>query len=105
MLNETAAKIRELHAAGLPVPAHDLLDAGVLVPSREGLLAARLAAGLTQDQVQQRLGVKGGDGTVVSRWENGVYRPKTTTVCTLASMYGCEVRDLCESAPGPSSGS
>ena len=107
MLRETADKIRELHAAGLPVPVADLLDAGVLVPSPAKLREARESAGLRQVDVMERLGVTcGGAGTVVSRWERGEYVPKSPTVCTLASMYGREVRDLCEEpAPGPSSGS
>ena len=85
----------------------DLLDAGVLVPSPAKMRSARESAGLRQVDVMERLGVTcGGAGTVVSRWERGEYVPKSPTICTLASMYGREVRDLCEeSAPGPSSGS
>ena len=107
MLRETADKIRQLHTAGVPVPVADLLDAGVLVPSPAKMREARESAGLRQVDVMERLGVTcGGAGTVVSRWERGEYVPKSPTICTLASMYGREVRDLCEeSAPGPSSGS
>lgn len=97
MLRETADKIRQLHAAGLPVPVADLLDAGVLVPSPAKMRAAREGAGLRQIDVMKRLGVTcGGAGTVVSRWERGEYVPKAHTVCTLAALYFVPVRALCD---------
>lgn len=51
----------------------------------------RLAAGLTQPAVAERVGV---DATSVSKWELQRTRPPESTVERLAAVYGVDPRDL-----------
>jgi HTH-type transcriptional regulator, cell division transcriptional repressor len=60
------------------------------------LRAARDAAGLTQETVADRLGVK---RTRVSEWENGTHRPGADVLDRLAGLYGTTVRDLLRGEP------
>lgn len=51
----------------------------------------RIAAGLTQTQLAEKLGVT---QLTVSRWENDVRAPRRSTLYKLAEVLGCEARDL-----------
>lgn len=53
--------------------------------------ARREAAGYTQQQVADALGI---DQTVVSAWERGKWLPRLATVVSLSELYGCEPNDL-----------
>lgn len=52
---------------------------------------ARKAAGLTQIQAAQLLGVT--DATI-SQWENGETKPKTSRLAKVAEVYGCTIDEL-----------
>lgn len=54
-------------------------------------LKARKAAGLTQIQAAQLLGVT--DATI-SQWENGETKPKTSRLAKVAEVYGCTIDEL-----------
>ena len=51
----------------------------------------RIAAGLTQTQLAERLGVT---QLTVSRWENEGRIPRRPMLYKLAEMLACELRDL-----------
>lgn len=51
----------------------------------------RIAAGLTQTQLAERLGVT---QLTISRWENDIRAPRRATLYKLAEVLGCEARDL-----------
>lgn len=51
----------------------------------------RIAAGLTQTQLAERLGVT---QLTISRWENEGRIPRRPTLYKLAEMLACEPRDL-----------
>ena len=51
----------------------------------------RLAAGLTQTQLAQKLGVT---QLTITRWEHGARNPRRTMLYKLAEVLGCEARDL-----------
>lgn len=53
--------------------------------------AARLAAGLTQSQLAERIGVA---PQHVGRWERGERKPKVDALIRIADALGCDVRDL-----------
>lgn len=55
------------------------------------LREARLAAGMTQQQLADALGCKVKD---VSRWENGHVEPGVLTVKKMAQALGCSMDDL-----------
>ena len=55
----------------------------------------RKAAGLTQQQLADRLGVK---RTVVTNWETGVNSTPTKYLLALAEVLGCTVEDLLKPA-------
>lgn len=57
----------------------------------EKLKAARLAAGLTQGQLAEKVGCQQRD---VSRWENGSREPLASTLKKLAQAIGCSMEDL-----------
>lgn len=57
----------------------------------EKLKAARLAAGLTQGQLAEKVGCQQRD---VSRWENGSREPRATTLKKLAQALGCSMDEL-----------
>ena len=55
------------------------------------LREARLAAGLTQAQLAQRVGVA--DGTRVAAWEHGRSTPHPATWATICSLLGIELEE------------
>jgi transcriptional regulator with XRE-family HTH domain len=57
----------------------------------ERLREARLAAGLTQAQLAQRVGVA--DGTRVAAWEHGRSTPHPATWATICSLLGIELEE------------
>lgn len=57
----------------------------------EKLRAARLAAGMTQQQLADVLGCRVKD---VSRWENGHVEPGALTLKRMAQALGCSMDDL-----------
>jgi len=57
----------------------------------------RTKAGLTQTEVANRLNIR---QTTVSMWETGSAAPKTKTLNTIASLYGCSVDDLLKDVEG-----
>ena len=57
----------------------------------EKLKAARLAAGLTQIDLAERVGCQQRD---ISRWENGDREPRATTLKKMAQAIGCSMDDL-----------
>lgn len=57
------------------------------------LKAARLAAGLTQEQVAR---ARGCHPMTVSKWETGVVTPTVSTLLAVAELYGVPVEQLCD---------
>lgn len=57
----------------------------------EKLKAARLAAGLTQGQLAELVGVQQRD---ISRWENGHREPGVLIVKKMAQALGCSMDKL-----------
>ena len=57
----------------------------------EKLTAARQAAGMTQVQLAEKVGVQQRD---ISRWENGLREPGVLTVKKMAQALGCTMDDL-----------
>ena len=57
----------------------------------EKLKSARLAAGLTQGQLAEKVGCQQRD---ISRWEAGQREPKATNLKKLALALGCSMDDL-----------
>lgn len=57
----------------------------------EKLKAARLAAGLTQGQLAELVGVQQRD---ISRWENGHREPGVLIVKKMAQALGCSMDEL-----------
>ena len=55
------------------------------------ITTARLAAGLTQSQLAERIGVA---AQHVGRWERGERKPKIDALIRIADALGCDVRDL-----------
>lgn len=53
----------------------------------------RKAAGLTQQQVADALGI---DQASVSLWENGKFKPLSKRLDELAKLYNCSVEELKE---------
>src|SRR5205823_5344496 len=49
---------------------------------QRALIAARLAAGLTQQQLAERLGKQ---QAAIARWESGTVYPKLDTICQIAT--------------------
>lgn len=60
------------------------------------LRAARIAAGLTQHELADAVGVK---QPTVSQWENGVRSPRATKLSHLAELLGIEVTELVAPIP------
>ena len=52
------------------------------------MIVARVRAGLTQEQVAQRLGTH---KSAISRLENGLTRPTLSTIENYALVVGCDV--------------
>lgn len=59
--------------------------------SKSPITSARMAAGMTQAQLAAAVGCTQKD---VSRWERGVYSPKTETLSKIAQALGCTMEDL-----------
>ena len=57
----------------------------------EKLKAARQAAGLTQGQLAEKVGVSQRD---ISRWENGHREPGVLIVKKMAQTLGCSMDEL-----------
>ena len=57
----------------------------------EKLKAARLAAGLTQAQLAERLGIQ---QTSIARYESGTREPLASTLKQLALALNCAMEDL-----------
>lgn len=55
------------------------------------MMAARIAAGLTQDQVAARLGVT---RATLSNWERGTTAPKAAAVVQMASLYNVDIQTI-----------
>ena len=55
----------------------------------------RKAAGLTQQQLADKMGV---NRSTVAMWETGVNAPKTKMLLALAEVLGCSVEDLLKPA-------
>lgn len=55
------------------------------------LRAARVNAGLTQEQVQERLGIS---RSSLHRFETGKSSPKFKTLCALCELYGVQVESI-----------
>ncbi len=67
-------------------------------PGRWELKHFRIAAGLTQAALAQRLGVA---PSAVSGWELGKYSPPASLMAELAELYGVPEQDICAAAsPG-----
>ena len=69
--------------------------AGRKLPRNRGnnspITRARMAAGLTQGQLAERIGCAQKD---VSRWENGVCKPGIDKLLRIADVTGCTVDAL-----------
>ncbi len=55
------------------------------------ITAARKAAGMTQQQLADALGVA---QVSVTRWERGEREPRVSTLKRIAAVLGCDLRDL-----------
>lgn len=53
--------------------------------------AVRIAAGMTQQQLADALGVA---QQSVTRWETGEREPRVSTLKRIAAVLGCDLRDL-----------
>ena len=51
----------------------------------------RKRAGLTQEQVAEKMGV---DRTTVSKWDMAINLPRAELLPKIALLYGCEVGEL-----------
>lgn len=51
----------------------------------------RLAAGMTQGQLAEKIGCLQKD---VSRWEHRARTPRVETLAKIASIFGCKIEDL-----------
>lgn len=60
---------------------------------RTKITAARLAAGLTQQELGDKIGV---NYQQVQRWENGTYRPRTPTLKRIGEALGVDWTTLIE---------
>ncbi len=80
-------RIRDLHAGWMNDPAYrqeyEGLDGEFAVAA--ALIRARANAGLTQEQLAERMGTK---QEVVARWEGGKVLPSTRTLARLARATG-----------------
>ena len=51
----------------------------------------RLASGMTQGQLAEKIGCSQKD---VSRWERGARTPRVETLAKIADVFGCQMEDL-----------
>jgi ribosome-binding protein aMBF1 (putative translation factor) len=81
------AQIRDLHGAWMKGPAYrkeyEVLEGEFAIAG--ALIRARADAGLTQEQLAERMGTK---QEVVARWEGGRVVPSTRTLTRLAKATG-----------------
>ena len=81
------SRIRELHAGWMKDPAYrkeyDALEEEFSLAA--ALIRARADAGLTQEQLAERMGTK---QEVVARWEGGKVMPSTRTLARIAKATG-----------------
>jgi len=56
-----------------------------------GIKAARVAAGMTQEEAAKKLGVTTAS---LSHWERGRREPKTTTFLRMCELYGVNPSDI-----------
>lgn len=72
---------------------------GRKAPRRRGtqspITSARMAAGMTQAQLAQAIGVK---PQQVGNWERGLRNPKIDALQRMADALGCDLSDLMESS-------
>lgn len=84
-------RVRDLHAEWMKDAdyrdAYDALDEEFALAS--ALIRARADAGLTQEQLAERMGTK---QAVVARWEGGKVLPSTRTLMRLAKATGTTLR-------------
>jgi transcriptional regulator with XRE-family HTH domain len=92
------SKIRDLHAGWMNDPAYqkefDALEGEFAITS--ALVRARAHAGLTQEQLADRMGTK---QEVVARWEGGKVLPSTRTLARLAEATGTKLHISFAPAP------
>jgi transcriptional regulator with XRE-family HTH domain len=81
------SRIRDLHIGWLKDPAYreeyDALEGEFVIAT--ALIRARARAGLTQEQLAERMGTK---QEVVARWEGGKVLPSTRTLAKFAKATG-----------------
>jgi transcriptional regulator with XRE-family HTH domain len=81
------SRIGNLHTGWMNDPAYrgqyDALEEGFTLAAL--LIGARADAGLTQEQLAQRMATR---QEVVARWEGGKVRPSTRTLAQLAKATG-----------------
>lgn len=75
-------------APRVPLTSHLTSHIVRLVTTAERIKRARLRAGLTQEQLAQRVGVA---HATVSRWERGVSRPYTSQFNRISQATGVSV--------------
>ena len=63
----------------------------------ERIASVRKAAGLTQEQLGELVGVS---RQAVSKWESGASDPSTSNLLALAKLYGVSAEDLLREAAG-----
>lgn len=61
---------------------------------QEQIRKLRIKAGLTQIQLAEQLGYKG--LSIVAMWESGERKVPSDKIPALASVLGCEIKDLFE---------
>lgn len=83
--------LRDLHAGWMQDPAYraefDALDGEFALAA--AMIRARAEAGLTQEQLAERMGTK---QEVIARWEGGKVLPSTRTLARLAKATGTRLR-------------
>jgi transcriptional regulator with XRE-family HTH domain len=83
--------IRDLHAGWMKDPAYqreyEALEPEFAVAA--ALIRARADAGLTQEQLAERMGTK---QEVIARWESGKVLPSTRTLARLAKATGTRLQ-------------
>jgi transcriptional regulator with XRE-family HTH domain len=84
-------RIRDLHPGWMKDPAYrdayEALEGEFAIAA--ALIRARADAGLTQEQLAERMGTK---QEVVARWEGGKVLPSTRTLARLAKATGTMLR-------------
>jgi transcriptional regulator with XRE-family HTH domain len=83
--------IRDLHAGWMKDPAYqleyDALEGEFALAA--ALIRARADAGLTQEELAERMGTK---QEVIARWEGGKVMPSTRTLARLAKATGTRLQ-------------